>query len=43
MEMREMYKEMGGRKAKDKKKLGGTAGMRDRGGWGEVSVGVEEH
>ena len=35
VEMREMYKELGGRKARGKGKLGGTAGMRDRGGWGE--------
>ncbi|TBU30798.1 hypothetical protein BD309DRAFT_888888 [Dichomitus squalens] len=38
VEMREMYKELGGRKARGKGKLGGTAGMRDRGGWGEVSI-----
>ncbi|EIW65205.1 uncharacterized protein TRAVEDRAFT_160063 [Trametes versicolor FP-101664 SS1] len=35
VEMREMYKELGGRKARGKGKLGGTGGMRDRGGWGE--------
>ncbi len=35
VEMREMYKELGGRKARGKGKLGGTTGMRDRGGWGE--------
>lgn len=40
VEMREMYKELGGRKARGKGKLGGTAGMRDRGGWGEA--GAEE-
>ena len=40
VEMREMYKELGGRKARGKGKLGGTSGMRDRGGWGEV--GAEE-
>ncbi|KAI0770095.1 hypothetical protein C8Q74DRAFT_1273421 [Fomes fomentarius] len=34
-EMREMYKELGGRKARSKGKLGGTSGMRDRGGWVE--------
>ncbi|KAH9850552.1 hypothetical protein C2E23DRAFT_834381 [Lenzites betulinus] len=34
VEMREMYKELGGRKARGKGKLGGTGGMRDRGGWG---------
>ena len=36
VEMREMYKELGGRKARGKGKLGGTTGMRDRGGWGET-------
>ncbi|KAI0668629.1 hypothetical protein C8Q78DRAFT_1045233 [Trametes maxima] len=34
VEMREMYKELGGRKARGKGKLGGQGGMRDRGGWG---------
>lgn len=38
VEMREMYKELGGRKARGKGKLGGTAGMRDRGGWGDLAV-----
>ncbi|ETW78293.1 hypothetical protein HETIRDRAFT_241805, partial [Heterobasidion irregulare TC 32-1] len=33
LEMREMYKELGGRKSKAKTKLGGTAGVRDKGGW----------
>ncbi|KAI0794392.1 hypothetical protein C8Q74DRAFT_1445785 [Fomes fomentarius] len=33
-EMREMYKKLGGRKARGKGKLGGTSGMRDRGGCG---------
>lgn len=36
LEMREMYKELGGRKAKSKAKLGavgGSNGVRDRGGW----------
>jgi len=32
-EQREMYKELGGRKSKSKGKLG-TAGIRDKGGWG---------
>ena len=40
VEMREMYKELGGRKARGKGRLGGTTGMRDRGGWGDN--GVEE-
>lgn len=31
--MREMYKEMGGRKARGKTKLGMGGGGRDRGGW----------
>ena len=38
VEMREMYKELGGRKARGKGKLGGTGGMRDRGGWGEAGA-----
>lgn len=36
LEMREMYKELGGRKAKSKAKLGvsgASGGIRDRGGW----------
>ena len=32
LEMREMYKELGGRKARTKTKLGST-GIRDKGGW----------
>jgi hypothetical protein len=36
VEMREMYKELGGRKAKTKNKIGGG---RDKGGWD----GVEEY
>ena len=32
-EMREMYKELNGRKSKAKGKLGGTTGIRDKGGW----------
>jgi hypothetical protein len=35
-EMREMYKELGGRKAKTKLKLG-SSGVRDKGGWVEPS------
>jgi hypothetical protein len=31
--MREMYKELNGRKSKAKGKLGGTTGIRDKGGW----------
>jgi len=30
--MREMYKELGGRKARGKTKLG-SSGIRDKGGW----------
>jgi hypothetical protein len=33
IEMREMYKELNGRKSKTKGKLGGTVGVRDKGGW----------
>ena len=33
IEMREMYKELNGRKSKAKGKLGGTAVVRDKGGW----------
>jgi len=33
LEMREMYKELGGRKAKSKNKVGSGGGARDRGGW----------
>lgn len=33
VEMREMYKELGGRKAKTKVKLGSTGGVRDKTGW----------
>jgi len=32
LEMREMYKELGGRKAKSKAKFG-SPGIRDKGGW----------
>ena len=31
--MREMYKELGGRKARGKGKVGMDAGTRDKGGW----------
>ncbi|KAI0358827.1 hypothetical protein OH77DRAFT_1420311 [Trametes cingulata] len=41
VEMREMYKELGGRKARGKGKLGGSGGMRDRGGWGDT--GADEY
>ncbi|KAI0313049.1 hypothetical protein OF83DRAFT_1143167 [Amylostereum chailletii] len=33
LEMREMYKELGGRKSKAKAKLGGSGAVRDKGGW----------
>ena len=37
IEMREMYKELGGRKSKGKGKFGqATAGVRDKGGWAEA-------
>jgi len=36
LEMREMYKELGGRKARTKTKLGST-GIRDKGGWDDGS------
>ena len=35
IEMREMYKEMGGRKSRGKTKLGMGGGGRDRGGWAD--------
>jgi len=35
VEMREMYKELGGRKARSKTKLGSTGPTRDKGGWGQ--------
>jgi len=35
VEMREMYKELGGRKSRTKTKLGSSGGYRDRTGWGE--------
>jgi hypothetical protein len=34
-EMRDIYKEMGGRKSRAKTKLGMVGGVRDKGGWGE--------
>lgn len=41
-EMREMYKELNGRKSKAKGKLGGTGGIRDKGGWiGSLDEGWE--
>lgn len=41
LEMREMYKELGGRKARGKGKLGAaTGGHRDKGGWGEYAGGM---
>ncbi|KAI0760460.1 hypothetical protein C8Q74DRAFT_1372322 [Fomes fomentarius] len=40
VEMREMYKELGGRKARRKGKLGGTSGMRDRGGCRVERIGI---
>ena len=39
-EMREMYKELGGRKAKAKGKFGGGGAARDKGGW-EAGFGDE--
>ena len=40
VEMREMYKELGGRKARGKGKLGmENSGPRDKGGWGEDAGG----
>ncbi|KAF9261096.1 hypothetical protein L218DRAFT_961783 [Marasmius fiardii PR-910] len=38
LEMRAMYKELGGRKSRTKTKLGST-GVRDKGGWGEDGDG----
>jgi len=35
VEMRDMYKEMGGRKSKGKTKLGMAGGARDKGGWAD--------
>jgi len=36
VEMREMYKELGGRKARAKTKVGASGGTRDKGGWGDA-------
>jgi hypothetical protein len=33
--MREMYKELGGRKARSKAKLGSAGQNRDKGGWAD--------
>ena len=41
LEMREMYKELGGRKARAKGKVGTTGGVRDKGGWGEDAGGFD--
>lgn len=41
IEMREMYKELGGRKAKAKSKFG-ASGSRDKGGWGDDSGGFDD-
>jgi hypothetical protein len=35
VEMRGMYKELGGRKSRSKVKLGSSGGVRDKGGWGD--------
>lgn len=35
VEMREKYKELGGRKARGKAKLGSPGGVRDKGGWND--------
>lgn len=35
LEMREMYKELGGRKARSKAKLGSSGHNRDKGGWAD--------
>lgn len=35
IEMREMYKELGGRKARSKAKLGSAGRTRDKGGWAD--------
>ena len=39
--MREMYKELGGRKARGKTKLGSSGMIRDKGGWQEVDAEYE--
>lgn len=38
VEMRAMYKDLGGRKSRNKTKLGST-GVRDKGGWGAEADG----
>ena len=43
IEMREMYKELGGRKARGKGKVGATGGTRDKGGWGEDAGGFDDY
>lgn len=44
IEMREMYKELGGRKARGKGKVGmETSGLRDKGGWGEDAGGFYDY
>jgi len=35
LEMRDIYKEMGGRKSRGKSKVGGAGAPRDKGGWEE--------
>ena len=42
-EMREMYKELGGRKARAKGKVGTPGGARDKGGWGEDAGGMLDY
>jgi len=37
IEMRALYKELNGRKKRDKKKTGSNMGARDKGGWAEVA------
>lgn len=37
VEMRGIYKELGGRKSKTKTKLGSSGGVRDKGGWAEAT------
>ncbi|KAL6300981.1 hypothetical protein BKA93DRAFT_799455 [Sparassis latifolia] len=39
VEMREMYKELGGRKARGKNKVGASGGIRDKGGWAAAEEG----
>jgi hypothetical protein len=42
LEMRQIYKELGGRKARTKAKLGSSGGVRDRGGWTASFGGGED-